>query len=84
MAVVTSTSAALIPGWLGQPRFDLLLIFGILAVALAAAGVSLANPALFIPLMLADLWLLGYHHLIATFTKLAGTKADRQRNVWLI
>lgn len=84
MAAVTPNTPAVIVGWLDPPRFDLLLIFGILAVALAAAGVSLAIPALFIPLMLADLWLLGYHHLIATFTKLAATKADRQRHAWLI
>jgi len=34
-----------------------------------------ANPLLFAPLLLADLWLLGYHHVVATYTRLA---SDRQ------
>ena len=71
-------------GWLLAPAYDLTLIFGVLGVALASGLVVAARPDLFFYVMLADLWLLGYHHVISTFTKLAGTKEDRAENRFLI
>ena len=59
------------PGWLRNPSFDLTLIVGAALLALAAGGVSILQPVLFPVILLADLWLLGYHHVIATFTRLA-------------
>ena len=37
-----------------------------LATGLGVCGSGLANPALFAVLLVADLWLLGYHHVVAT------------------
>lgn len=51
---------------------------------LLSGAIVLINPALFVPILLLDLWFLGYHHVISTFTKLAGTKQDRQENKFLI
>jgi hypothetical protein len=42
------------------------------------------NPELFLIVFLLDVWLLGYHHVISTFTKLAGTPEDRAENKFLI
>src|SRR5215510_4609629 len=50
--------------------FDLGLLILPLATGLAAAGAVLSNPTLFPVLLLADLWLLGYHHVVATYTRL--------------
>lgn len=71
-------------GWLKEPLFDLLLIAGVLALAIGSGLVVLNNPSLLGPVVFLDLWFLGYHHVIATFTKLAGTADDRQENKFLI
>ncbi|MBL4790684.1 MAG: hypothetical protein JKY60_17105 [Kordiimonadaceae bacterium] len=60
------------------------MIFGVLILAIMSGVIVLLNPALFIPVLFADLWLLGYHHVISTFTKLAGTAQDREDNKFLI
>lgn len=66
-AVATSVSA---PGWLRSVRFDGIFILGLAGLGLAAATAALVQPALFWPILFADLWLLGYHHVIATYTRL--------------
>ncbi len=59
--------------------FDLSLLILPLATGLAAAAAVLSTPQLFAVLLLADLWLLGYHHVVATYTRLAfGTDAFRR------
>ncbi len=67
-----------------MPSFDLLLIFGVLALAIGSGLIVLFNPNLFGIVLFLDLWFLGYHHVIATFTKLAGTPEDRKDNRFLI
>lgn len=71
-------------GWLMNVRYDTIFIFGILALAVGSGLTVWFHPHLFVPVLLADLWLLGYHHVISTFTKLAGTAADRKENAFLI
>lgn len=71
-------------GWLDGAAYDSIFIFGVAAIAIASGLIVLWNPDLFYPVLLVDLWLLGYHHVIATFTKLAGTKEDRKENAFLI
>lgn len=70
--------------WLDSLGFDSLLIVGVFALAAASGIIVSIKPDLFVPVMLADVWLLGYHHVISTFTKLAGTKEDRTQNQFLI
>ncbi len=57
-------------GFLRGPGFDLLFVLGTLSLGLAAAAVVLAESRLFYAVLLADLWLLGYHHVISTYTRL--------------
>ncbi len=71
-------------GWLRSPAYDLTLILGVLGIAVVTGTVVYFNPALFWPVLVVDLWLLGYHHVIATFTKLAGTPEDRKENRFFI
>jgi hypothetical protein len=56
--------------WLRNPRFDLTFIFGLPAVAILTGLVILKWPHLFVPILILDLWFLGYHHVIATYTRL--------------
>ncbi len=63
-------------GLLRDPRFDAALVLGTAALALTA-GLAGAAWAWLLPiLVLADLWLLGYHHVISTFTRLVFKRAD--------
>ncbi len=74
-------------GWLENRTFDLGLVVGITLVAALVAICAGLDPAYLQMLVMADLWLLGYHHVIATFTKLAGTASDRRHNfalIWLL
>lgn len=74
-------------GWLLSRPFDLALILGITLIAALVAIIAGADPVYLEALVLVDLWLLGYHHVIATFTKLAGTASDRRQNfalIWLL
>jgi len=57
-------------GWLMGMPFDLTLIVGVALLALGSGSLSVIVPQLFLPLLILDLWFLGYHHVVATFTRL--------------
>src|SRR3546814_15379695 len=59
------------PALLRGPFFDSGFFVGIAVVAVAAGLAVTAQPDLFWPILALDLWILGYHHVIATFTRLA-------------
>jgi MFS family permease len=71
-------------GWLRNRDFDLVLICGITALALAAGGVIALMPAALALILLADAWLLGYPHVAATFVRLAPDKSGLQKHRFLI
>jgi hypothetical protein len=83
LAAVPETSF----GWLRSRPFDLILIAGVAAVAIASTAVVVAAPWLFAIVVLADMWLLGFHHVVSTFTRLAfdseSFRAHRFLVVWL-
>ena len=54
------------PGWLRSREFDLALICGLTAMALAAGGLIAMAPAAIVFIMLFDTWVLGSPHVIAT------------------
>ena len=63
-------------GWLRSRRFDLSLTAGIAALGVAAGLCAMARPAWLPWLLVLDFWLLGYHHVVATFTRLAFDRAS--------
>ncbi|MFC4700272.1 hypothetical protein ACFO4O_08905 [Glaciecola siphonariae] len=70
--------------WLSGPKFDAIFIAGVLFIALLSGAIVAYDNDLFLPVLMLDLWLLGYHHVISTFTKLAGTAQDRSENRFFI
>ncbi len=73
-------------GTLRNPTVD----FNIIALPIIVAGIAwlavTANPDWFWPILLADFWLLGYHHVIATFTRMERDPESRKLNypfLWL-
>lgn len=71
-------------GWLKDQRFDLTFIIGLTGLALVSGIAVLAEPRLLMPILLADLWLLGYHHVIATYTRLCFDKESLNRYGFLV
>lgn len=72
------------PGWLKSARFDGGFIVGIAAIALLSGGIVVAHPPLFPFILILDLWLLGYHHVISTYTRLCFDKASFQQHKFLL
>jgi hypothetical protein len=54
--------------------FDITFVHGVAALALLSGCVVVLRPDWFPAVLIADLWLLGYHHVIATYTRLAFDK----------
>lgn len=79
-----SAVSTLSPGWLRNARFDLNFIVtgALLSVATGVAGLWM--PSLFAWLLMLDLWLLGYHHVVSTFTRLAFDKASFRQHRFLV
>lgn len=61
-------------GLLRSPEFDMFFIVGIPLFAIATGLLVSYDNNLFLPVLAADLWLLGYHHVVATYTRLAFDK----------
>ncbi|MFI4875614.1 MAG: hypothetical protein ACIALR_09765 [Blastopirellula sp. JB062] len=71
-------------GWLRSAPFDLTLIFGVAILALASGAIVTVRPEWFPVVLILDLWLLGYHHVIATFTRLAFDKESAREHKKLL
>lgn len=71
-------------GWLRGPTFDGTFILGTLTLAVASGIVVLLNPSLFPIVLLIDIWFLGYHHVISTYTRLCFDKQSFQEHKFLI
>ena len=66
---MNSTTPAVTTGWLRNPAFDAFFIGGLALLAITVGVTIGARPDLFLLIFLADLWLLGYHHVVSTFTR---------------
>ena len=71
-------------GWLRSPKFDLMLILGVAFLAIATGAAALLQPEWFVVLLVLDLWLLGYPHVIATFTRLSFDMESFRQNKFLV
>jgi len=82
MALVESRTPAI--GWLRNRDFDLVLICGVAAAALAAGGLIAAMPAAIGFILFVDVWLLGGPHVAATFVRLAPDKVGLSTHRFLV
>jgi hypothetical protein len=78
-----SLPAGRTPSYLRSESFDSMLLLGPLAAGLVATAVVVDKPRLFALFLMADLWLLGYHHVVATYTRLAFDRETFRRNRFL-
>jgi hypothetical protein len=77
-------SSTAVFGWIRSPQFDGLLLFGCPFLALLAGVTLLYWPNAFQSVFLLNLWLLGYHHVIATFTRLTLDNESFQQHRFLV
>ncbi|CAN7680609.1 hypothetical protein LJR289_005373 [Pseudoduganella sp. LjRoot289] len=63
-------SAQTAPIYMRSARFDRLFVLGIPLLALAAGALAFGLPEYFFLILTLDLALLGYHHVISTYTRL--------------
>ncbi len=84
MALVADSVRASSVGWLRNRNFDVALIFGLAALALAAGGLIAMAPAALGLILLADSWLLGYPHVTATFVRLVPDRASLHAHRFLV
>ena len=81
MASAVSTAP---DGLLRGAGFDLFFIAGLALLGLGAGLVATIEPRLFWPIVVLDLWLLGYHHVIATYTRLAFDRESLREHRWMV
>jgi hypothetical protein len=84
MALVAAERVVVPAGWLRGREFDLVFILGIAMLACAAGALAVGNQQLFVVILLGDLWLLGYHHVVATFTRLCFDRASRREHRFIL
>lgn len=87
--MLTSASTVVTPqtasrGWLRSASFDLHFIVTIAVLAVATGCLTLLRPDLFALFLLLDVWLLGYHHVVSTFTRLVFDRESFQQNRFLV
>ncbi len=70
--------------WLRNRSFDMIFLLLPLALGMLTVGLCTLEPALFPYLLLADLWLLGYHHVISTYTRIAFDWVSAKRHYFLV
>ena len=83
MTSITETAHRPI-GWLRSPRFDLSFIGVPATIALASGLFVLANPWSFGWILALDVWLLGYHHVISTYTRLCFDRESFRQHRFLV
>jgi len=71
-------------GWLRGVSFDTIYIFGILGAALISGWYVITNPGLFPAVFVLNGWLLGYHHVVSTFTRLTFDKESFSEHRFLV
>ncbi len=71
-------------GWLRNAKFDFHFIVTISVLAIVTGCASMVRTDLFQLFLLLDVWLLGYHHVVSTFTRLVFDRASFQENKFLV
>lgn len=70
--------------WLKSASFDITFILGTAALAIFSGLIVAISPHLFGLVLFVDLWLLGYHHVISTYTRLCFDKESFQTHRFII
>ena len=78
------TSNEVQQGWLRNSTFDFHFIVTISVLAIGTGCSAVWRPDLFKIFLFLDVWLLGYHHVVSTFTRLCFDKQSFRQNRFLV
>lgn len=84
MSIAASLSGPADAGWLRSARFDLNFLVGTTLLALVTGWAVSMDKSLLMPVLFLDIWLLGQHHVVSTFTRLCFSKEDLARHRFLV
>ena len=82
-AVAVADATPPVRRYILSATFDVTLLAAPFLTGIVAGLAALANPALFPLLLIADIWLLGYQHVVATYTRLAFDTRSLRENRFL-
>jgi hypothetical protein len=71
-------------GWLRGAAFDLTYVVGVASLALLAGLLVVTEPHLFPAVFVLNAWLLGYHHVISTYTRLTFDRDSFREHKFLV
>ncbi len=71
-------------GWIRGLGFDMIFIVAIAFLSVVSAWICVRDPRMFPTILFLDLWVLGYHHVVATFTRLTFDLESFKENKFLI
>ncbi|NNC80298.1 MAG: hypothetical protein HKN94_09135 [Acidimicrobiales bacterium] len=72
------------PPWIRSRRFDLSFVAVPVALAAVSGAIVLARPDLFLLVLALDIWLLGFHHVVATYSRLGADRDSVREHLGLI
>jgi hypothetical protein len=81
--VVSGAAPARTPTYIRSASFDSTLLGAPLCAAFVAAAFAMADPRWYAFVLLADVWFLGYHHIVATYTRLTFNRESLRQNHFL-
>lgn len=84
---MTANATAMTPenqGWLYSRSFDNFFIYGVAGLSISLGLVAYFVPALFGPILALNIWVLGYHHVIATYSRLCFDQQSHRRSLWML
>lgn len=84
MSVVSISNPSLRWYWLRNTRFDLGFIVGLPTAGILTGLFVTWQPDAFWPILIFDLWFLGYHHVVSTYTRLCFDKQTFRQSRFLI
>jgi len=82
--LATALQPAVPAGWLRNQRFDMIFIVAIPALALLVGATATAVPELAMPIIFVNIWVFGYHHVIATYSRLCFDRASIREHAGLL
>jgi hypothetical protein len=84
MPAITNSATPAPSRWLRNAQFDLVFIIGLVALGVGTGLVVVSFPDLFLPILILDLWFLGYHHVISTYTRLCFDRKSFESSRFLV
>ena len=83
-AVSFGRAASGVSGWLLGARFDAGFLLGIPTLAILSSALALADRRFLLPVLIADLWLLGHRHVVESLGDLRARRAQTPRSRLLV